>query len=128
MQCFRPHTLRVYSDPPHLSTLSLFLFGHLTLSRRTSTALSSLAPDTFPTIPPSSDYTVCVYWRMRTYQSLLYVPAFALTHCGCYPFQEAITVIPPSRLYLYNLRVVELAPAVLGNLRSLLLIIVSPLT
>jgi hypothetical protein len=39
MQCFRPHTLRVYSDPPHLSTPSLFLFGYLTLSRRTSTAL-----------------------------------------------------------------------------------------
>lgn len=30
----------------------------------------SPAPATFLTIPPSPDYTVCVYWRMRTYQRL----------------------------------------------------------
>ena len=39
MQWFRLYTLRVYSDPPRLSTLSLFLFGLLTLIRWTRTAL-----------------------------------------------------------------------------------------
>ena len=39
MQCFRSYTLRVYSDPPYLSTLSLFLFRHLKLGHQTSTAL-----------------------------------------------------------------------------------------
>jgi hypothetical protein len=52
----------------------------------------SLALDTFLTIPPNSDCTVCVYWRAddtRTYQSLMYVPVFALTYCGCYPFHPS---------------------------------------
>jgi len=49
----------------------------------------SLAHGTFLAIPPSSDYTVCVYGRMRTYQSLLYVPAFALTHCASHSFYSS---------------------------------------
>ena len=63
----------------------LFTFQHSVSSssviRHTVVGLAMALPPNIEslTTPPSSDHTVCVHWLSRTYQSLLCVPAFALT-------------------------------------------------